>query len=88
MLCHIIYLTFVKLSKERVIILPAVNDSSFCDLKMINMKLRLCLISMSYHAELYAAFPIALLYEEEHDKRPSAGYFLRNVGNMHAQTEV
>jgi len=65
-----------------------VNDSSFCDLKMINMKFRLSLISVSYHAELYAAFPIALLYEEEHDKKLSAGHFLYNADNMHAQTEV
>jgi len=69
MLYHIRYLTFVKLPKERVIILPAVNDSAFCDLKMISMKFRLSLISMLYHTELYIAFPIALLYKEEQDKR-------------------
>jgi len=82
------YLTFVKLSKESVIILPAVNDSSFCDLKMINMKFRLSLVSMSYHAELYAAFPIALLYKEALDNRFSARHFLHNTDNFHAQTEV
>jgi len=43
---------------------------------------------MSYHTELYAAFPIALLYKEEHDKRLSAEHFLHNADNMQAKTEI
>jgi len=43
---------------------------------------------MSYHIELYATFPIALLYEEEDDNRLSAKYFLYIASNMHAQTIV
>jgi len=55
---------------------------------MINMKFRLSLISMSYHIELYAAFPIALVYEEEDDNRLYGKYFLHIARNMHAQTKV
>lgn len=62
---YFVHLTPVKDSKERSIILPAVSLSCFCDLKITNNKRRLSLIFISYHAELYTAFPTALLYEQK-----------------------
>lgn len=59
-----ITLTLVKDSKERFIIFPTVSVNCFCDLNIINNKTRLSLDFKSYHAELYAAMPISLLYKD------------------------
>ena len=59
MLC--LSLTLVKYSKERSAIFPTVSVSCFCDLNIINDKIRLFSGFKLYHAVLYAAFPIALL---------------------------
>jgi len=56
-----IFLTLAKYSKDRFAILPTVSVSCFCDLNIINDKIRLSSGFKLYHAELYAAFPIALL---------------------------
>lgn len=56
-----IILTLAKYSKERFAIFPTVSVSCFCDLNIIIDKIRLSSGFKLYHAELYAAFPIALL---------------------------
>jgi len=62
-----LYLTFVKHSKERTVILPAVNFNCLCDLKIINNKTQLSLAFILYQAELYTAFPIVLLCKDKNN---------------------
>lgn len=61
-------LTLVKDSKERSIIFPTVSVNCFCALSITNIKLRLFSGFKSYHAESYAAVPIALLYRNKNKK--------------------
>jgi len=78
-------LTFVKYSKDNTAILPAVSFNCLCDLKIINNKTRLSLAFISYQAELYAAFPIALLYKNGNNKNRNCIFFYNvsfNITNV------
>lgn len=65
-LFHIIHiiLTLAKYSKERFVNFPTVSVSCFCDLNIMNNKIRVSSGFKLYHAALYAAIPIALLYQK------------------------
>jgi len=68
-LCINMNLTLVKDCKDSSIIFPAVSVSGFCDLSITNNKIRLSLDFISYHAELYAAKPISLLYKNGNNRK-------------------
>jgi len=61
-------LTLAKHCNERSIIFPTVSVSCFCDLNIMNNRMRPCLGSKLYQAQLYAVDPTIRLCKNKNNE--------------------